>query len=570
MKKFWLTLHFIVLTLLVLTCNGAPSLKIKVQGVHGELLESIKMQLQLKQEGITIYDDVSINAFYQEIPQEITKALEPYGYFKAKVTSGLFTHKNNKWEKVFQVSLGNPLKIASIDLTVLGAGSNDKKILKHLPRFPLEKGDVFRVDQYNNAKQFLFDLAGTYGYIAAFLAKKEVLIDLESNTAAIVLHFDTGPRYYFGETTFEAPFFSKEFLAKFLAYKPGYVYSSKKIDLLQEALSNSNFFQIVDVNPQIAENESPQVPVEIKLTPYKARQYDVGVGFGTDTGFRGSLGMDARYLTPSGQSFNGQIQGSEVQNDLELHYVIPGKYPPNDFYDFNLSGKTLNLDKGKSLLGQVGVGYITVIKKWQQTIKLSLQHEHYKLVDQPYETSTLLIPSISWLRTKKDDPIKPTKGYRVSLSIQGSRKHFVASNSFLQAKTDLKYMKTIFKRMQVILHATLGYTAMNDIDDLPLSLQFYTGGTQSIRGFGYNTIGPGYNLAVGSIELRQQIVGDWYLSAFFDAGNASNDLFAKVNKGVGLGIVYRTSVGTLELTYAKAVSQPKSPGRIQFSLGTDL
>jgi outer membrane translocation and assembly module TamA len=65
-------------------------------------------------------------------------------------------------------------------------------------------------------------------------------------------------------------------------------------------------------------------------------------------------------------------------------------------------------------------------------------------------------------------------------------------------------------------------------------------------------------------------VKDWYLTAFFDAGNASNDLFAKPNRGVGGGIVFRTGIGTLELTFAKALSQKGCPGRIQFSLGAEL
>ena len=158
----------------------------------------------------------------------------------------------------------------------------------------------------------------------------------------------------------------------------------------------------------------------------------------------------------------------------------------------------------------------------------------------------------------------------VNINIQGASKYLVATNSFFQSEVDAKYIKTISKRMQLILHAILGFTEINDIDNLPLSLQFYTGGTQSIRGFGYNDIGPGRNLAVGSVELRHKIVGDWYLAAFFDAGNANNDLFVKPNQGVGGGIVWRTSIGALEVTYAKAVSLPGTPGRIQFSMGAEL
>ena len=571
MKKVLLVTSFVFLTMLVLPGNAASPLKLKILGISGELLANVTMRLQLKQEAITQYTNAAINTFYQEAPQEITKALEPYGYFKSTVVGSAPSHKKNIWQITFQVNPGPPLKITAIDLVISGAGAANKTMQQYMQNFPLQLGEVFRADNYNAAKQFLFDLAGAHGYINASLTRKEVQIDLEKNTANIILHFNTGQHYYFGVTTFTTPFFSKKFLAKFLPYRLGEGYSNDKVQSLQEALNNSNFFSKVTVTPQLVKTKLHQVPVKVTLIPRKAKQYNLGAGFGTDTGLRGSLGMELRHLTPSGHSFKGWVQGSQIQNNLELHYLIPGKHPTTDLYDFGLAGETLTLHNGSSsTTTQAGIGYMTVLKGWRQTIKLSLQHEHYKLFEQPYKNSILFIPSINWLHSKSDDPAKPTKGHSVNINIQGASKYLLATNSFLQSQVDAKYIKTIFTRMQILLRATLGFTAINDINNLPLSLQFYTGGIRSIRGFGYHTIGPGRNLVVGSIELRHKLIGDWYLAAFFDAGNASNNLWKKPNEGVGGGVVWRTIIGTLELTYAKAISQPGNPGRVQFSLGAEL
>ena len=570
MKKFSPIVIFIILMCIALSSNATPTLKFKISGINKEFLTSITARLQLKQEAITNYNDDSINTFYREAPQEISKALETFGYFKSIVTSSALKHRRNKWEGYYSIKLGPPLKITTIDLKILGAGASDQNILKRLSNIPIKKGDVFRVDKYNAAKQFLFDLADSYGYTTAFLSTKEVQIDLENNTATIILHFDTDLQYYFGDTTFSVPFFSTVFLAKFLPYKTGDLYSSKKIYELHEALSNSNYFQKVSVIPQIAKNQLHKIPVDVTLTPRKAKQYNFGVGYGTDTGFRGSAGLDMRYLTPIGRSLKSWIRCSQVQNELEFHYLIPGQKPTTDLYDLSLAGRTLYLDKGKSLTGQIGAGYTTVLKKWRQTIKLSLQHEHYQLESLPYQTSIMLIPGINWLNSRSDNPIRPTKGHRVNINIQGASDYLGASNNFIQTQVDAKYLKNISSRIQVLLRATLGFTAVDNIDNLPLSLQFYTGGMQSIRGFGYNTIGPGRNLAISSVELRHQIIGDWHLAAFYDVGNATNDLFTKPKQGLGGGIVLRTIIGVFELNYAKAISQPGTPGRIQFSIGTEL
>lgn len=219
---------------------------------------------------------------------------------------------------------------------------------------------------------------------------------------------------------------------------------------------------------------------------------------------------------------------------------------------------------------EAGLGYTVFLQGWSQTIKLSLQHEHYKLINQSYKNSNLFIPSISWLHNKSDDPVRPTTGHKFKINIQGGSKYLLASNNFFQAEIDIKYLKTFSSKIQILFHTNLGFTDINEINNLPLSLQFYAGGTQSIRGFGYSSIGPGCNLLTGSMEVRFPLISNWYLTTFYDVGNASNDLFAKLNRSVGGGIVYRSSIGIFELNYAKALSQSGTPGRIQFSLGPDL
>ena len=170
------------------------------------------------------------------------------------------------------------MQITNINLAILGQGTTNKKLQTELQNFPLKRGGIFRADRYNAAKQFLFDLADSHGYNTAFLSTKEILIDLATNSAKITLHLTTGPQYYFGQTSFTAPHFTNDFLARFLPYKTGEIYSSKKLYRLQEDLNNSNFFQKVLVTPQLNKNESQEVPVEIKLTPRPRKPIQLGSG----------------------------------------------------------------------------------------------------------------------------------------------------------------------------------------------------------------------------------------------------------------------------------------------------
>ncbi len=564
-----------VLILLAIQASFAsnrPQVKIELSGLKGELLKNVDTKLKLKAGTLEKVNLENIQNFYRESLEDIPKTLKFYGYFHAQTTpQTIKTLKNNRgYELSFMVNLGPPLKIAKIDLQISGSGAQELKNSSRLKKFPLKTGEIFTIDNYNHAKGFLLDTADRYGYPRALLNKKEVQISLKNNTATIILHLDTKERSYFGKIIFTTNFFSKKFLARFLPFQSGEYYSNKKLHKLQKALSNSSFFQKIEINSDAINNQLDKIPVEIIVTPKKSKQYALGAGYGTDTGVRGSAELNLRYLTNTAHSFSSSIQASEIQKNLELNYLIPGNYPPTDSYKFSVAGEKLDLDKGKSLAVQLGATYTTSIKSWQQIIKLNLQHEHYQLTGQPYETSNLLLSTISWSYNQKDDLIRPNKGYAINLKLIGATKYLFSTSNFIQAQLKAKSIYPLSSKTQVILNSILGYTAICDVNKLPLSLQLYTGGTQSIRGFGYNTIGPGTNLIVGSATLRQKIYGDWYIEGFFDAGNVGNDILDKPAHSVGIGIVWRTPIGALELTYAKAISKPGSPGMIQFNMGPEL
>lgn len=118
------------------------------------------------------------------------------------------------------------------------------------------------------------------------------------------------------------------------------------------------------------------------------------------------------------------------------------------------------------------------------------------------------------------------------------------------------------------MRASVGYTAIKNILNLPLSLQFFSGGAQNLRGFSYNSIGPGRSLFISSFEMQQKIIKNIYFASFIDIGTVSNQLFdGKLKIGIGPGIVFLTPLGMFELTIANSISEPKKPWIIQFSMG---
>ncbi|MCL5261384.1 MAG: autotransporter assembly complex protein TamA [Gammaproteobacteria bacterium] len=569
MKKFWLLIYVWPL----LFCSNifaALAVETNISGISNDLLSNAAAALKNKEKSYSEFTQATATEFYQTAPREITKALQPYGYFKPQISAKLKT-TNKRWVMNFQVKPGPALKISAIDLKIYGAGSSDKQLMRALASFPLKTGAIFQTESYTSAKSFLFSAAANYGYLQALLTEKTVYIDLEKYTARVVLEFNTGAKYYFGNVTFTPGPFSEKFLQRFLPFQYGEIYTGKKVQELQDALTNSNYFRQVAIIPRVAKAEKLLVPIDVELEPRKAKQFNLGAGYGTDTGVRASLGMELRHLTTMGQSLKSMLQLSQIQNDLEMHYLIPGRRPATDQYDLSLAGETLNLDYGKSFTAQVAAGYITVFHGWHQTIKLSLQHELDQYSNgKPDAHATLLMPSVNWLHSETDDPARPNFGHNISLNVQGASKSFLAPTNFFQAQALAKYIYTWRDDWQIFLRGSLGYTAIDRLSDLPLSLQFFTGGAQSVRGYDYNSIGPGKSTVTASVELRRRVIGDIFLNAFFDCGSANDRFFGNLNKGAGVGVVWRTMIGTLELSIARSININGMPYKVQFSMGPEL
>ena len=139
-----------------------------------------------------------------------------------------------------------------------------------------------------------------------------------------------------------------------------------------------------------------------------------------------------------------------------------------------------------------------------------------------------------------------------------------------------------------LLHGNLGVTGTGRIERVPLSLQFFAGGAQSVRGYDYQELGPGRYLIVASVEYQHQVKGNWWGAGFIDSGNAINSFSNQKNSflgkraptsislaqvlktSAGLGVMYVSPVGPIEVTIAKPITDSNKSAKIQFTMGANL
>lgn len=556
---------------------AAVPVKVEVEGVGRDLERNIRSVLSLEQEDEDDLTPERVRRLHARAPEEIGVALQPFGYYKP-VVRGELRQEGNRWIARYEVDEGPAIKIASVDLRVTGAGADDPGFRQVTSDFPVKRGEVLFHPDYEEGKDALVELAAENGYLDAEFEVSEVRVDLERYRADVVVHYDTGPRYRFGDVRFNQDAVNPDLLTGYVNFKRGEPLDVDKVLALQDALSDSPYWARVEVVTLEEEAQGLEVPIEVNLVPAKPQLFTAGVGYGTDSGARGTLGLELRRINRRGHRGQVLIVGAETERSFQASYMIPGAYPRTDVLAFNTAYAIEDTDTAQSESMLLGAQRTQVRGGWREAFSLNYQRDDFE-VGLDEGISTLLVPGASYERVKADDRIYTTNGYRLRLGVQAAEESLLSDSSFLQGTVSGKLIRTLGERHRLITRAEAGYLETDQFRQLPPRFRFFAGGDRSVRGFGYQELGRedeagnvigGEALLVGSLEYELRVLEDWSAAVFYDTGNAFSAFGDPLEYGAGLGVRWRSPIGPIRADVAWALSQDGTPFRFHLNIGPDL
>jgi translocation and assembly module TamA len=189
-----------------------------------------------------------------------------------------------------------------------------------------------------------------------------------------------------------------------------------------------------------------------------------------------------------------------------------------------------------------------------------------------YNYTLVALPlTLSYDSTHLASPLDdPTHGMRDSLSVTPTQSlghpnaSFIISQIKLAAYFDLHGLGfTDPGRSVLAVRALAGLAKGAGEFSLPPDQRFYAGGSGTIRGYRYQSVGPqfpadgnpigGNAIAAGTLEFRQRIAANWGVAAFVDGGQVSSSLQhlrSDLRIGYGVGARYYTPIGPIRLDIA--------------------
>jgi len=518
------------------------------------------------------------NRLYNKARQETAKALEPFGYYTPEITTA--QHLEGGIRRVeIKVAKALPVLVTEVVITLSGAGEHDTHLNEAVRQFPVRQGDVLDHRVYEDSKDRLVTIALDNGYHQATFRNNRVEVSRKTRSALMRLNLETGPRYLVGPLTFATDSIDHDFLHKISPVREGDPFSPRALTRLRQSLFNAGYFKTVDLEYDLDHAADGKVPIRVALTPNPAHKYGIGLGYGTDTGIRGTLEYANRYINRFGHQLDLHIQPAQWKGTFGGTYTIPIGDPKKDRIALTAKYETEEFDNTDIRTLNATVSHDHFREWGEYSTYIQLLDERYTIGPEKTHQANLIVPGFKGSVFWADDRITTSRGIRVTATVIGSEKNVLADASFLQSTLRAKAIYSFFDQWRLLGRGEVGATLVNDISSLPPTLRYYAGGDQSVRGYGYKKIGPvdangnvvgGKNLLTCSMELERTLFDAWSGAIFYDSGAVTNDFtHLPFRSGAGVGVRWNGVFGQIRLDLAKGLDEGGS-WRIHFTMGADL
>ena len=558
--------------------DRAAEVRVSVSGVPNGLRDNVFATMTLaRTPSRARLTRTQIRAQLERAPGEVRAALEPFGYYEAAVRDSV-RFDGRRWQVTLTVTPGPAVILTRADVRIEGPGTVDTAFTNVRERTPLAVGQPLLHPAWDALKSGLAGAAADRGYLDAAFDSSVIRVDRTQRTAEAVLVLQTGPRYQLGEVTFIQEGLDPDLLEPMVPWDSGDPFTSRDLLALHTALSDGPYFSSVEVVPRRDLATGLVVPVEVTLTLTRPQLYALGGGYGTDTGARVTFNAELRRLNRMGH--RAELDAWLAQNERRAtgSYMIPLGDRFGSLVTLNGGWVDADPTTSTSETWLVGATLEGLRNVWRAQLSATLERATWEVGPQE-GVSNLLLLGTGLSRVRADDRIAPSRGSLLRFRLRGGHDALVSNVRVLDGGVEARWIRGFGGRWRILTRGEAAALGTSSFDELPPSLRYFAGGDRSVRGYGYQELGPddglgnvigGRGLLVMSVELDARVRTDWRLAVFGDVGNAVNALGDPLEAGAGAGIRWRSPIGMVRLDGAFAVTQPGWPFRIHVNLGPEL
>lgn len=526
----------------------------------------------------------------------LQRLLRNFGHYDGQVLRSISGNspseeaRADRPEVRFDILPGAQFHFGVIDLGTLDAAGPDSLMQDYSMlrgAFEIQPGDRLNSDKIVQERSDLDLVLGETGYPFAIIQPPELLIDHARQEGDLAMPVEPGGKYRFGKVVSSLPgLMSDSHLAEIARFRPGEIYQrSLAVDLRRALLATGlvSSAELIPVEAEVPTSGEPgTVDMQVQMTRAKLRTIAGGIGYGTGEGFKAQASWEHRNLFPS----EGMLRLRGIAGTQEQ--LLGATFRKNNFRGRD---RILTIDSFASTIDYdaYDARTLSVVSTYEQVSNLLFQkpfswgvgvelvasrqaEQRVQGVVGPRETYLIAaLPAHGQFDTS-DDLLDPTEGYRLrgAISPEYSRANGNGS-TYLKVQFDLAHYQKFGDGVVLAARARAGSIGGAPLASIAPSRRFYAGGGGSVRGYGYQAIGPrngagtpngGRSLVEFSVEARIRtglMDGALGIVPFIDAGAVNLGTtpdFTDIRVGAGVGLRYYTDFGPLRLD----IGIPLNPG----------
>lgn len=529
--------------------------------------------------------------------ERLTRIYQSQGFLKAVVRLlPLKVNENRETVKItFEIDEGEPVKVDTVTLELfeendsINIDSLRNNLLKDLE---LKQGVRFRDEAIKSDKQAIDYAFRSLGYA---YANTSYSLNLNTEKMTTEIHFSVypGPKAYVGETTISGnKHVSDQFIRKQLQYKKGELYNKSLLNETREDLYRLQLFRVVSVLPQknAQEGRSP-IPVDIYIEEAPRLSTRFGAGYGTEDKFRTFLDLKYRGFLGGARQLNLYLKHSALEPySGHLRWIQPQFFNTNSSIALNPFIERKSEPGFETRTYGINVPLTYRFNNWlsskltyyfedveQRVEEGDEEFQHIEDEKFPYNKSGFLFSTVF---DNSNPTFSPEEGFNISVGFKFNGYIFGSDFNYTRLWGDFRTYHDVGAVVLAFRIMAGGISSADSSNFIPVEDRFYSGGSNSIRGWRRSELGPkresgtplgGKSIFETNFEVRYPLF--WRLSAvaFIEAGNVWRPSYSynlgDLGYAAGPGLRIETPIGPVRLDVGFPLWNEKTSPAFFISVG---
>ena len=525
-------------------------------------------------------DETARLAIERRLRKDAGELLATEGYFSPRIEL-----LNEAEGTGIRVESGPRANIGTVSIEIRGS-IDDARRRELIAAWGLAAGTAFRQSAWDEAKNGLLRELMSVDHAGARLVSSRAEVDAEAARVDLALVYDAGPRYRYGEIRILGlDRYQPSLVERYAkALQPGAVYRQDDLLDVQSALQNTPYFSSVSVEldsaslPAGDETKPPvdgdlQVPVVVRLRERAPFGVSLGAGYSSNTGAR----VEGNFTSADFAGRAWELStGARIEQLRQSAYADVFLPPDRARQQRDSFGAFVEKSDIQGLaLERVAFAASRVQQRGsiEQRFGVNWQYERQNTEGEAESTNQALTAQAGWVWRSANDPQDPAEGIVAQLQLGGAAKALLSDQSFLRSYFRYSQGIPLGKDDSLLLRGEVGITAAPSREGIPQDYLFRAGGSNSVRGYAYQSLGVqegsatlgGRYLLTLSAEYTHWLDSTWGVAVFADAGQAGDDRDVfKLAPGYGIGARWKSPAGPLAVDLAWG--QREEELRLHFSL----